>query len=43
VKVDIPEEVKDSDYRDAATPEGVRELGHVGTPFVLSRAEAGLA
>ena len=33
--VGIPKEVKDSEYRVAATPEGVRELAHAGHEVVV--------
>ncbi len=39
--VGIPKEVKDSEYRVAATPEGVRELTHAGHEVVVE-AGAGL-
>jgi alanine dehydrogenase len=40
VDVGIPREVKDSEYRVAATPEGVRELVHAGHRVVV-QADAG--
>ena len=33
--VGIPKEVKDNEYRVAATPEGVRELVHAGHRVVV--------
>ncbi|HEX6131500.1 MAG TPA: alanine dehydrogenase, partial [Actinomycetota bacterium] len=39
--VGIPTEVKDHEYRVAATPEGVRELVHAGLRVVV-QAGAGL-
>jgi alanine dehydrogenase len=41
VKVGIPKEIKDSEYRVAATPEGVRELVHAGHEVIVE-ASAGL-
>jgi alanine dehydrogenase len=41
VDVGIPKEVKDNEYRVAATPEGVRELVHAGHRVVVE-ATAGL-
>jgi alanine dehydrogenase len=41
VKVGIPAEIKDNEYRVAATPEGVRELAHAGHE-VMVEASAGL-
>jgi alanine dehydrogenase len=41
VIVGIPTEVKDSEYRVAATPEGVRELAHAGHRVVV-QAGAGI-
>jgi alanine dehydrogenase len=35
VKVGIPKEIKDSEYRVAATPEGVRELVHAGHDVIV--------
>ena len=35
MKVGIPKEVKDSEYRVAATPEGVRELVHAGHEVIV--------
>jgi alanine dehydrogenase len=35
VKVGIPKEIKDSEYRVAATPEGVRELVHAGHEVIV--------
>jgi alanine dehydrogenase len=37
VKVGIPKEVKDNEYRVAATPEGVREFVHAGHAVVVER------
>jgi alanine dehydrogenase len=35
VKVGIPKEIKDNEYRVAATPEGVREMVHAGHDVVV--------
>jgi alanine dehydrogenase len=37
VKLGIPKEVKDNEYRVAATPEGVREFVHAGHAVVVER------
>jgi alanine dehydrogenase len=41
VKVGIPKEVKDNEFRVAATPEGVRELSHAGHDVIVE-SSAGL-
>jgi alanine dehydrogenase len=44
LRIGIPKEVKDNEYRVAATPEGVRDLVHAGhTVLVQSEAGAGSA
>ena len=42
VIVGVPTEVKDNEYRVAATPEGVRELVHAGSRRSSSRPAAGV-